>query len=313
MSLKSRFLSLSMREQICLAILFLHIFCLLSILAIFCSLAYQILMENYKQKKLYFFDKYKEYLESCYNYHNYCLLEYEELIRRFQKQAWKYHQSLNTYVNEINDFDDYSDDIVIYKDEIHKNIISEKSSDNSSKLFLFCFYRNENNKELEEGILKQIYNNIKANYQALSNAIMSHDIGEFFNIPYFNEPIMKSPLFINIKYFTLMSFNATNIHEKILEIQKGDISNLNYSLFPSYYSKKVQEFLSGMFNIFNFFFDEKLGLELFQLIYNKAYSEIIKSIDLSGNLNSQENYYYFASKSSGYFSSIDIIMINFLF
>ena len=218
---------------------------------------------------------------------------------------------MNTYGFRPSIFDDYSDNVVVYKDDVHKNITSEKSSDKDAKLFMLCFYQNENDKELETYIHQQIYDYTKVNYQSLTNAIMSHDIGEFFNIPYFSEPIMRTPLFVNIKYFTIMSYNATNIHEKIFEIQKGQTSNLNFALLANYYANKVQEFLSDIFSKFSFFLGDHIRLELFQLIYSKAYIEIIKNIDLSGNLNSKENYYYFASESSGYFSSIDYANDNF--
>ena len=59
MSIKSSFLTLSMREQIYLAIIFLTIFSISVILCIIGSLSYEILKADYNQKKLYFYDKYK--------------------------------------------------------------------------------------------------------------------------------------------------------------------------------------------------------------------------------------------------------------
>ena len=53
MSIKSRFLTLSMKEQICLAIIFLTLFCISVILCIFGSLSYEILKADYNQKKLF--------------------------------------------------------------------------------------------------------------------------------------------------------------------------------------------------------------------------------------------------------------------
>ena len=54
MSLKSSFLTLSMKEQICLTIIVLNLFCLLVILSICGSLSYEFLKEDYYQKKYIF-------------------------------------------------------------------------------------------------------------------------------------------------------------------------------------------------------------------------------------------------------------------
>ena len=54
MSIKSRFLTLSMKEQICLTIVVLTAFCILVILSICCSLSYEFLKQDYKQKNYIF-------------------------------------------------------------------------------------------------------------------------------------------------------------------------------------------------------------------------------------------------------------------
>jgi len=87
MSLKSKFLTLQIKNQICIAIIVLNLFCILVILSIFGSLAYQILKEDFKQKRLYFYEKYKEYIESCFYLQNFYLLQYEELVKRIQLQV----------------------------------------------------------------------------------------------------------------------------------------------------------------------------------------------------------------------------------
>ena len=75
MSFKSKFLNLPIKNQICIAIITLNIFCILAILSIFGSLAYQILIEDFKQKRLYFYVKYQKYIESCFYFQNFCLLQ----------------------------------------------------------------------------------------------------------------------------------------------------------------------------------------------------------------------------------------------
>ena len=54
MSVPSNFLTLSIREQLCLTILILTIFSLLVILCLPGSFSYEILMEDYKRKKKFF-------------------------------------------------------------------------------------------------------------------------------------------------------------------------------------------------------------------------------------------------------------------
>ena len=54
MSVPSNFLTLSIREQLCLTILILTIFSLLVILCLPGSFSYEILMEDYKRKKKIF-------------------------------------------------------------------------------------------------------------------------------------------------------------------------------------------------------------------------------------------------------------------
>ena len=54
MNLKAKFLTLSMKEQICITIFALYLFCILVLLSICCSLAYEILKEDFNQKNYIF-------------------------------------------------------------------------------------------------------------------------------------------------------------------------------------------------------------------------------------------------------------------
>ena len=102
MSLKSIFLTLSIKNQICISIIAFIIFCLIVILSIFGSLTYEILNEDYKQKKLYFYEKFKDYIESSFYFENFCLLQYEEIIKRIQIQLWEHLQVTSIYDFEFN-------------------------------------------------------------------------------------------------------------------------------------------------------------------------------------------------------------------
>ena len=90
MSLHSRFLTFSIKEQVCYTLFLLTIFSLLVILILPCSFTYEILKEDYKSKKKYFYNEYKEYLEAVYLYQGYNLLKYEEIIKRMLKEGFKY-------------------------------------------------------------------------------------------------------------------------------------------------------------------------------------------------------------------------------
>ena len=105
MSLQTSFLTLSIKEQIYILIIFLTLFSIIVILCLCCSFSYEILKEDYKQKKLYFFDKYKDYIESCFYFQNFYLSQYEEVIKRLQKQIWKFHQTSKIYQLQTNFFD----------------------------------------------------------------------------------------------------------------------------------------------------------------------------------------------------------------
>jgi len=63
MAFGNRFLTLSIKEQIGIAIVALTIFSIITILCLTCLFSYELLKEDYKQKKLYFYDKYKQYIE----------------------------------------------------------------------------------------------------------------------------------------------------------------------------------------------------------------------------------------------------------
>ena len=104
MSLKTKFLTLSIKEQICLTIFCLTIFSLFVIITIINLFCFEILKENYKEKKHYFYSKYKEYIESAFYFQNYCLLQYEEILRRMAHQIYKFHRESTTFYDYISNF-----------------------------------------------------------------------------------------------------------------------------------------------------------------------------------------------------------------
>ena len=63
MNLKAKFLTLSMKEQICITIIALDLFCILVLLSICGSLAYEILKEDFNQKNYIFMRNIKNILK----------------------------------------------------------------------------------------------------------------------------------------------------------------------------------------------------------------------------------------------------------
>ena len=143
MSLQTKFLTLSMKVQILITIIALTFFCIFTILGIYCTLFYECLKVDYKAKKSYFYNKYKDYIESCFYLHNFLFLRYEEILRKLQKQAWKYHQTLRSF-NRFTMFDNYSKVVINYNDSIHKNISKENTNKNNYKLFLLSYLQTGN-------------------------------------------------------------------------------------------------------------------------------------------------------------------------
>ena len=82
-------MNLSMKEQICITIIGLTLFCLCVILIVCCSLIYEILNKDYEQKKLYFYNRYKQYIESTFYLQSFYMMQYEEIIHRIQKQTMR--------------------------------------------------------------------------------------------------------------------------------------------------------------------------------------------------------------------------------
>ena len=133
MSVPSNFLTLSIREQLCLTILILTIFSLLVILCLPGSFSYEILMEDYKRKKKFFYNEYMEYIQTCFYFHSFNILKYEEIIKRMAKQMYKYstRETFYQYESSFQENDKVED---IFKNE-NKN--------EPDKLYEYCYNSNE--------------------------------------------------------------------------------------------------------------------------------------------------------------------------
>jgi hypothetical protein len=306
MGLKSRFLTISIKEQICITILCLNMFCILVILCICCSFTYEIIKEDYKDKKFYFYDKYKDYIESCFYFKNFCLLQYEEIIRRMQKQSWNYHQTINYY--NLGKFGDNSDGVISYTDSLHKNIENKISNKENAELFLLCFWEkgdafNQYSFLTHNEFCSRMYQTTLNNYLPLSNSIFSNNIYEKFKMPDYNIPIMNSPLFTNVNYSTIFSFNASKIHHLLLKIQNGDSTYINHDKLKKYFHEKVGQFVGKIYNMISYYFYRRL--DFFMHMFYNTFNEIKNSLNGITIKKDPISLLYFSRMSAGYLSSIN--------
>ena len=279
MSLQSKFLTLPIKNQICIAIIVLNLFCILVILSIFGSFAYQILKEDFKQKRLYFYEKYKEYIESCFYLQNFYLLQYEELIKRIQLQMrdillastiYKYTYNINMHIMNMIKLFEFNQDYPI--DEL------EQENNDNDYLYYRCFQSDLN------CLLNQI--SIFNQYNELSSLVSSHNINKKFNIPMFdNVAIMGDPVFYEFFSNSIFSFNLSKLLTKFKEIfgDKEDIDLLN-----SYLEFKFKDILNELNSNIDLFLLNPLPQ--IELLFNKAINfvkqEMPDYIDISKNRKS---------------------------
>ena len=209
MCFKGKFLTLPIKNQICIAIIALNLFCLLAILSIFGSLAYEILKEDFKHKKLYFYEKYKDYFEGCFYFQNFCLLQYEEIIKRIQIQMRENLRLKDVYLY-VNNIDlDIFNKLKIIEFEPREDLEPERND--NDYLYYHCFYVYSICYFLQFQILDQYY--------ALSSLLSNHNIDEKFNIPmYDNISIMENPIFYDILSYSMLSFDLSLLLKKFKEI-----------------------------------------------------------------------------------------------
>ena len=297
MSLKSRFLTLPMKEQIKLVIIFLTIYSLLSILLLTCSFCYEILQEDSKRKKYYFYDRYKDYIESCFYYHNFILLQYEELIKRMQNQIFKYHKKalfFNYTFNFNNDFTQYKVSMFDPNDYMI-NSNSEIYQD-EEKLFYYCYFPNST-------LCNFLGEFARAKYNSLSSIIFATDLYKYFRIPGYEVSLIDDPILVNVNRSTIFSFNASNIFDNLDELLGGYSDSKQTQLYY-YYQKKVGYMMNDIYVIFLYYYANVLFCfnHIFEHTLNEIFDldevSIIKRKDMS-------TLYEFAKIICGYYTIVN--------
>ena len=314
MDIKSKYLTLSMREQICFIIIFLTIFSVIVVLCIIGSLIYEVLKEDYKIKKTYFFTKYREYIETCFYFENFCLLQYEEVIKRIQKQIWEFHKTVNYYRNTSNFNNNITNNIYSLNKDILNNNISEKYLDD--KLYYLCYFPSNGIIENIDIHISLYLLNLSSNYycslvdasflsfyETFSSFLFTHNIYSAFRIPGFDIPIINTPLFVSIDRFLMLSYNSSRIYENLNNIF-GDISKYNDNKIDNYYNKLVNNSLEKINKQFLNILNEQL------LPFDYMFSHVLKEMMTSEeyqsfNISDSNTYDEYIKKTSGYYSSIN--------
>ena len=291
MCFKSKFLTLPIKIQICISIVALNAFCLLVILSICGSLAYEILKEDIKQKKLYFYERYQEYIESCFYFQNFCLLQYEEIIKRIQTQMREILQvsSKFNYVYNINMDIDNKFKVIEFdpRDDLEQDI------NEYDYLYYRCFYYYESICNfLKDGILKQ--------YNALSSLVSSHNINKKFNMPMFdNIAIIENPIFYEIYSYAMFSFDQSKLLKKFKDIFGHED---NVLLLDYYLDIILDEFFDELKSILNIILISPQPL--IELIFNKTINKIREEMpDYKDSYKKNSLLYYI--EISNYFPKID--------
>ena len=209
MNTKKLFLTLSLKEQICITIIALNLFCILVILLICCSLAYEILKNDFEQKKLYFYDKYKDYIESYFYFQNFCLLQYEEIIQRMNQQMRVHFEIYDNYILTSNFMSYDRNNILNIESYLNEPINIEEYNllNNINKtLYYICFF--------EVYVCQGIEYSFMDQYKSLSSLIASHNINNSFIMPMFDKiSIMETPIFFDFYMISIYSFNSLKIFQ----------------------------------------------------------------------------------------------------
>ena len=304
MSIHSRFLTLSIKEQVCLTIFLLTVFSVLVILCLPCSFSYEILREDYKKKKRFFYNEYKEYIEACFYYQGYNLLKYEEIIKRMLKEADKYSTRGGLFDYKTDFKEEYNDQFPV-RDLFYNE--SKEDENRTDILYFYCFNEDKDR-------CKEVKESLKNKYESLYSLIFTTDVYNRFRLPELDIPIVDKAIAVNINESFMFCFDKKVMMDNLeLDFNKiasdtidyvsrtlEDYVNDEYFLYNNLYQKAEQEvFTYGI----NYRLDETLTPEERKEIIREFAKEIVgyhssvqftndKSRVLSYDYYGDQIYYY---------------------
>ena len=256
MSVPSSFLTLSIKTQIFITILILTLFSVLVILCLPGSFSYEILMEDYKRKKSFFYNEYKEYIEACFYFQSLNIFKYEELIKRMSKQIFKYSTRESI-------FESYSDFQGDYNDSYPVQDLFENDDNNENILYQYCYNKDKKICNEYKGILRN-------KYESINGLIFSHDMIHRLNDPFLNEPLIDSFFSINVNDSVIYGFNKNGLYKGIVNTE--NYSNINTDQLKAYYDNIITKQLNFVLDYLLNFLDSNLFL--FNELFGQAVSEI---------------------------------------
>ena len=293
MSVPSQFLTLSIKEQLFITILILTIFSVIVILCLPGSFSYEILMEDYKKKKKFFYKEYRDYIQACFYFQSFTILKYEEIIKRMAKQMFKYSQSENIF-NTTSDFKDTYTDTYPVQDLFYNN------ENDTNILYKYCFNSDENCEESKDILLAKLQDK----YESLNGLIFSHDIGNRFSIPGYNQPIISSYVGIDVNDSIMYGFGKDGLYKAI--VNTDDYNNIDKNNLTAYYNNMVNKLI--LHSAYNFHC--YLNLDLF--LFGQLFQKIIKEMNELEEMNYFNEYpldiasILYNKAILGYYSNIEL-------
>ena len=296
MSITSKFLTLSIREQLLITIIILTIFSIIVILCLPISFSYEILMEDYKKKKKFFYNEYKEYMESCFYFQSFSLLKYEEIIKRFAKQMDKYAKKEDIFKPVSPFIDTYNDTYPV------QNLFDNNENDDNI-LYKYC-YNIPQTCELDEEE-KKSFTNLQEKYESLNGLIFSHDIGNRFKIPGYEIPIINSLAAVNIIDGIMFGFGKEGLYKLI---NTSDYSKINITNLLIYYNDIITQLISYTSYNYQNYLDSNLFL--FKELFFKVVDELnyLPEINIfyEEDIDTAWALIYYIKAITEYYSTIDI-------
>ena len=282
MSIHSRFLTLSIKEQVCLTIFLLTVFSVLVILCLPCSFSYEILREDYKKKKRFFYNEYKEYIEACFYYQGYNLLKYEEIIKRMLKEADKYSTRGGLFEYKTDFKEEYNDQFPV-RDLFYNE--SKEDENRTDILYFYCFNEDKDR-------CKEVKESLKNKYESLYSLIFTTDVYNRFRLPELDIPIVDKAIAVNINESFMFCFDKKVMMDNLgLDFEKIASDTIDY----------VSRTLEGYVNDEYFLYDnlyQKAELEVFTYGINYRLDETLTPEERKEIIRE------FAKEIVGYHSSV---------
>ena len=255
---------------------------------------YEILKEDIKQKKLYFYENYQEYIESCFYFQSFYLLQYEEIIKRIHKQIWEYEKSSLNYFQNFGEERLYKINLNLYYSVNSNQIytINFKTNDSFGHLYYTCF-------AVIEGYCFGIEDIILSHYYALSSPLTT-DNYEFYDIiripMYDNIALMKLPLYEDLFSTTLFGFDPYKIFFKTFELGNNSFNRTKLNeIYDTIYNQTYERFKEiAKYTIID-------RPPLVEYMFGKIIKEIENEIDLYKGIAYME----LTNIATGYLSNID--------